>query len=123
MIDRYGEVKVRQMVSAFYGAVLRSPRLGPYFDGVSISGLVAHQAAFMAAVMGGPPSYNDDELAVAHSHLRVDSDDFDEMLRLLEQTLKHFRVSAGDTREVLDGYQSRKPQIVGADHTPTDGRP
>ena len=115
MIDRYGEAKVRQMVSAFYGGVLRSPRLGPYFDGVSISGLVAHQAAFLAAVMGGPPSYDDAQLTFAHSHLGVDSDDFEEMLRLLEGTLKRFRVSPGDIREVMSSYQSRRPQIMGAD--------
>lgn len=112
MIDRYGRVKVRQIVSHFYGAALRSPKLAQYFKDVDIHGLMAHQSAFLAAVMGGPSSHSEPEIAAAHRHLDIDPDDFDEMLRLLEKSLERSGVADDDVEVVIDRYRGFKSAVV-----------
>jgi len=55
MLEKYGRGRLTQIVSSFYGDVLRSSRLAPYFADVSIAGLIEHQSRFLAMVMGGHP--------------------------------------------------------------------
>lgn len=114
MIEKYGRVRVRQIVSHFYGAVLKSRRLSHYFDHVDVHGLMAHQSAFLAAVMGGPPSHDEPEIETAHRGLGVDEGDFDEMIRLLELSLERFEVEAGDIEEVTRRYHGYRESVVAA---------
>ncbi|MGH8872751.1 MAG: group I truncated hemoglobin [Acidimicrobiia bacterium] len=112
ILERYGRVRIAQIVAYFYRDVLRSSVLGHYFHDVSMSGLVDHQAQFMEAVMGGPAMFTNEQIAIAHRHLGVTDQDFDEMIRLLEMNLRRFEVTTEDADEVLAGYRALKGQIV-----------
>lgn len=115
MIDKYGRVKVRQIVSHFYGAVLKSPRLSPYFDGVDVHGLMAHQSAFLAAVMGAEQTHEMADIERAHHGLGVADKDFAEMLDLLETSLKRFEIEDVDVQTVMNRYDGFRRAVV-ADH-------
>ncbi len=114
MIDKYGRVRVRQIVSHFYGAVLRSPRLSPYFDGVDVHGLMAHQSAFLAAVMGAEPGYEAADVERAHHGLGINEEDFAEMLDLLEVSLERFGVEDVDRRQIIGRYRAFQGSVVEA---------
>lgn len=112
MIEKYGRVRVRQIVSHFYREVLRSGRLARYFENVDVHGLMAHQSAFLAMVMGGPHSHGVDEIEAAHRDLDVDPGDFDEMLRLLDSSLRKFGVEDEDIDVLVERYQGFRSAVV-----------
>ena len=112
MLEKYGRGKLTQIVSSFYGDVLRSPRLAPYFAEVSIVGLIEHQSRFLAMVMGGPPAYTDAELEAAHLHLDIAEADFDEMLRLLAKSLDSYDVDPEDVAQVIARYRQTRSSVV-----------
>ena len=114
MIDKYGRVKIRQIVSHFYGAVLRTPRLSPYFDGVDVHGLMAHQSAFLAAVMGAEQTHEMADIERAHHGLGIDDDDFAEMLDLLGTSLRRFEIDDVDREQVVTRYRAFQASVVGA---------
>jgi hemoglobin len=122
MLGTYGRGRLARIVSSFYSDVLRSRRLAPYFADVSIAELIEHQSRFLAMVMGGPPAQTAVELEVAHQRLGIAADDFDEMLRLLEDTLGRFDVDPEDIAQVIWRYReaqgfivSRTTEVNGAD--------
>ena len=112
ILDRFGRVELAQIVASFYSDVLRSPRLGPYFEDVSISALSEHQTQFLAAIMGGPLAHTAEQIRMAHRHLGITDDDFDEMLRLLESTLLDFGMEPHDAAQVIAGYRDLQPAVV-----------
>lgn len=117
MIDRYGRVTIARMIAAFYADMLQSPQLGHYFHEVSVSGLVEHQAMFMETIMGGPTVFLDEQIRLAHHHLRISNDDFDEMLRLLDDRMRQFGVEGEDIEEVLTGYRRLQDDVVNPPET------
>lgn len=112
LLERYGRVRIAQIVAYFYRDVLRSSVLGHYFHDVSMGGLVDHQAQFMEAVMGGPAMFTNEQIAAAHRYLGITDQDFDEMIRLLEVNLLRFEVTVEDADGVLAGYRVLKDQII-----------
>ena len=112
MMDKYGRAKVRQVVSDFYGRVLESPRLSLYFDGVDIHTLVAHQSAFLEAVMGGLQGAGPDEIRRIHARLDVPGADFEEMIDLLGHSLDRFEVEPVDKEAVQGRYLAYADQVV-----------
>jgi hemoglobin len=112
MLEKYGRGRLARIVSSFYGDVLQSPRLGHYFDEVSIAGLIEHQARFLAMVMGGPPAYSPHEIEEAHHRFHIIDDDFDEMLRLLETSLLRFEVDPEDVAQVISRYRQMQGSVI-----------
>jgi hemoglobin len=117
MLEKYGRGRLTRIVSSFYGDVLRSSRLAPYFADVSIAGLIDHQSRFLAMVMGGPPAQTAHELELAHERFTIKDDDFDEMLRLLERSLSSFEVDPEDIAQVISRYREMQSAVV----SPTAG--
>lgn len=115
MIDKYGRARVHQVVSDFYGAVLRSERLARYFVGIDVHGLMQHQAAFLAAVMGGPKRQSGRDIASAHRGMGVDPGDFEEMIRLLRASLDKLGFDTEDIEVITDRYNEYQPAVVGDD--------
>lgn len=117
LYSRYGLAKLTQIISRFYSEILQSPSLRDYFDGVHIRTLVDHQSAFMTTAMGGAEAFTESRLHEVHARLKVTDEDFSEMIRLLEATLRHFGVEPADTEVVLDRYERSRSVIV----HPTNG--
>lgn len=111
-LDQYSRGTLAQIVADFYGEVLRSPSLGPFFRNADMDRLIDHQSAFMIAALGGPSSYGRDEIYTAHQRLDISGEDFQEMLKLLERSLVRFGLQPTDITEVIQEYQRYEPQVV-----------
>jgi hemoglobin len=118
MFERYGGFAVvHKVVLAFYDRVLDSDVLAGYFDGVDMRRLVDHQTKFISQVMGGPVTYTNEVLQQLHATLQITDAAFDEMIRLMGETLEDFDFEADDVAAVVADLRSRKPFIVGVGNT------
>lgn len=115
IFERYGGfATVRKIVSAFYDKVLDSPLLVHHFENVDMRRLVDHQARFVSSVMGGPASYSDNHLRRIHERHRITTEEFREMVDLLEETLEDFDFAEADVREVIGQVRRREGVVVSA---------
>ena len=113
LFDKYGGfANVSKIVFAFYEKAIESDVIGPYFDDVEMRALIDHQTKFIASVMGGPASYSDEQLKKVHSSLSIDRNSFDEMTRLLRDTLVEFELQVEDVNQVMSEIESRASVIV-----------
>ncbi|MCW5747184.1 MAG: group 1 truncated hemoglobin [Alphaproteobacteria bacterium] len=101
MFQRYGGFSViRQVVGAFYDRVLASPPLARYFENVAMERLIDHQTKFVATLMDGPASFNDDHIRRVHAHLGINRAELEVAADLLHETLLDFGVEVDDAAEV-----------------------
>jgi len=113
IFDRYGGfASVGKIVLDFYDRVLDDDILGPFFEDVDMRRLIDHQTKFMASVMGGPASYTDETLQHVHAHLGIDHVAFEQMIRVLRETLGDFRMAPADVDAVTRAMRSREAVIV-----------
>jgi hemoglobin len=113
MLARYGGLPViAKIVLDFYDRVLSSDRLKGYFADADMRRLVEHQAKFIASIMGGPASFTGEYLHEVHAHLSIDEPAFNEMMRLLEETLHDARFAAGDVEAIMAEMRARAPYVV-----------
>ena len=108
-----GFAKVRRVVADFYDGVMASPRLQTYFAGSNMERLIDHQTKFVAWVMDGPVTFNDEILRRAHANLGITHDDFVEISELLQEAMEDNGIAAGDIDHVLRAIMRREPLIVG----------
>jgi len=97
---------------AFYDALLDSDEIGPYFDDVDMTRLIDHQTKFVSGLLGGPASFSDDHLRRAHAQLSITSAHFDEMKRVMGETLQAHGFAAEDVETVLGEIEARRSVIV-----------
>ena len=115
LYEKYGGFgAVNKVVMAFYDALLDSDEIGPYFDDVDMPRLIDHQTKFIAMLLGGPVSYSEDQLGNAHRSLAITADHFDEMKRLLHETLLEHGFEGSDADAVLGEIETRRQSIVTA---------
>ena len=113
MLARYGGLPViAKVVLDFYDRVLSSDRLKGYFADADMRRLVEHQAKFIASIMGGPAGYTGEYLHEVHAHLGIDKSAFDEMMRLLEETLRDGRFAPADVEAIMAEMRARAPYVV-----------
>ena len=105
------------MVTSFYSKVLASPQLYRYFVGVPMEVLVAKQTSFIDAIVRGDPGYSSAELHDIHAHLKIDDYDFDELMRILDDSLQAF-VTAAEARSQIHGtFEAFREAILSGDPT------
>lgn len=113
LFDKYGGfAAVSKLVMAFYDRILDSDQVGGYFENIDMKRLIDHQTKFVASIMGGPASFSDDMLKRVHARYEVSREDFDEVARLLRETLLEFGVEHDDIETVMFEIESRSPVIV-----------
>jgi hemoglobin len=113
-----GFARVRLMVSAFYDKVLASQRLGPHFQHIDVRRLIDHQTKFTSAMMGGPASFTDEQIARAHQRLGITDAEFEEMAELFRETLEDFGVAGPDVERLVAHVLSMRSHVVGESHAP-----
>jgi hemoglobin len=111
-----GFARVRLMVSAFYDKVLDSPRLSRHFQHIDVRRLIDHQTKFVSAMMGGPASFTDDQIARAHQRLGVTEEEFGEMAELFRETLEDFGLADPDVERLHAHLVSMRQHVVGGAH-------
>ena len=119
LFDKYGGfANISKIVLAFYEEAIDSDVIGPYFDHVDMKRLIDHQTKFIASVMGGPASYTNDALRKVHAPYDIDQSAFQEMSRLLRETLLAFDVQPADVDTVMAEIDARAHLVVSG---PGDG--
>ena len=73
---------ISKLVLSFYGKVLDSEQVAPYFADVDMAKLIDHQTKFICSLLGGPASFTDAQIRHAHSTIDVTNDAFDEIAAL-----------------------------------------
>jgi len=107
-----GEPAVRSAVERFYARVLGDQSLAPFFEGVDISRLKAHQFAFMSQIMGGPKQYSGAAMAKAHARLAIAPEHFHAVADHLVATLRELGVSEEIVGEVAAAVTPLSSEIV-----------
>ena len=75
LYDKYGGFSVvSKIVLDLYDRLLDDDDVGPFFDNVEMGRIVDHQTKFVSSLMGGPASYNDDQIRTLHDHGLSDED-------------------------------------------------
>lgn len=101
MFERYGGfASVSRIVSAFYDRVFESDLLVGYFEGIDMKRLIDHQTKFIAALMGGPASYTNEQLERVHANLGITEEAFMEAVALLKETFEDFELDESDIAAV-----------------------
>jgi len=113
LFDKYGGfAHVSKIVFAFYDKAVDSDIIGPYFDDIDMRAQVDHQTKFISSLMGGPASYSDEALQKVHSGLAIDRASFEEMSRLLRETLVDFDLEGEDIETIMHEIDSRADIII-----------
>ena len=111
--DRIGGfAAVSKIVLRFYGRLLDSDILAPYFDDIDMGRLIDHQTQFISSCLCGPASYTNDMLQQLHRHLDIDKTAFDEMGGLLAETLEDAGLSEDDVAQVMKSIVGAEDAIV-----------
>lgn len=87
-----GAPAVHAAVDDFYTRVLGDPSLAPFFTGVDMDKLKAHQRSFIAAAIGGSQIYDGRDMGSAHAGLGITDANFDTVVGHLVATLTSLSV-------------------------------
>jgi hemoglobin len=109
-----GAPAVAAAVDDFYARVLADPRLAPFFTGVDLQHLKAHQRAFIAAAIGGSEIYQGRDMAAAHAGLAITDADFDAVVAHLVDTLTGLGVPGETIGQIGGALAPLRGDIVSA---------
>lgn len=107
-----GAAVVKTAVSVFYQRVLADPALAPWFAGVDLERLRAHQRAFLMVTLGGPDLFTGREIAHAHAGLRITGRAFDTLVSHLTTTLHDLGVAPAAVARVGRRLETMRADVV-----------
>ena len=115
LFEKYGGFAViSKIVMDFYGRVLDSDEVGHFFDDVEMGRQIDHQTKFIAQVLGGPAVYTNEQLQRVHAVHDIDQTAFNDVARLLAETLADHGMSKSDVDLVMTDIQGRARFIISA---------
>ena len=101
------------LVREFYKQARVNPKVGHFFTQLNMEKLIDHQVQFLSFVLGKPARvYEGRELADAHHPLNITDADFDEIGRLLVNTLKNGGVTLDDIKLIMGVVLEIRDEIV-----------
>jgi hemoglobin len=109
-----GGPAVTAAVDGLYERILDDPELAPYFAGVGIDQLKAHQRAFITTALGGPERYAGHPLVEAHHHLQITDAAFTNVVGHLSEVLSTLGVRDETIDAIAGALAPLKTQIVSA---------
>jgi hemoglobin len=107
-----GHAAVGAAVEEFYRRVLADPDLTPFFGGVPLQRLKAHQAAFFAQALRGPGRYTGRSMREAHAGLGITDAHFDRVAHHLVETLATLGVDQGIIEQVISAVAPLRSEVV-----------
>lgn len=111
--EKYGGfTQVSRIVLDFYNRLLDDDELGPFFDNVDMGRIVDHQTKFIASILGGPASFTDEQIRQLHRHLSITDTHFDELKRMLSETLSDHGFAGDDVAAVAEEFEQRRGLVV-----------
>jgi hemoglobin len=114
LFDKYGGTPTMKiLVREFYKQARVNPKVGHYFSKLDMEKLIDHQVQFLSVVLGKPAkTYTGRELANAHHPLNISDAEFDEIGRLLVNTLKTGGVTIDDIKLIMGVVLEIRDEIV-----------
>ena len=114
LYDKYGGTPTMKiLVREFYKQARVNPKVGHYFSHLDMEKLIDHQVQFLSVVLGKPArTYTGRELANAHHPLNISDAEFDEIGRLLVNTLKTGGVEIDDIKLIMGVVLEIRDEIV-----------
>lgn len=113
LLQKYGGVDtIRMIVGNFYSDILESKNLRPYFSHVDLSNLIEHQTNLLSHLLGGPNHYEGRDMELAHRHLSIKQDDFEEVAAILQDNLQDAGVEEGDIQVIMNIVAGYADQII-----------
>ncbi|MEZ6038731.1 MAG: group 1 truncated hemoglobin [Planctomycetota bacterium] len=109
-----GKAALRTVVDEFYRRILADHGLAPMFANTDMNKQRGHQAAFLAAALGGPDEYRGKDMRAAHEHLHITQEQFGLVAMHLQSTLEWARVPAAELGQIMGAAASLAPQVVSA---------
>jgi hemoglobin len=103
---------LRTAVTLFYRRVLADPELAPWFAGVDMPRLRAHQMAFLAGEMGGPDLFNGRDIAAAHAGLEITDGMFDALIGHLASALHDLGAASAAVDQLVRRLERWRPAVV-----------
>jgi len=107
-----GEQIFYSVVDQFYARVLADHSLAPFFKGVDMTALKAHQASFLIQALGGPIHYGGKDMRSAHSLLKIQKQHFYSVADHLLNTLNAMGIDEETIGEVVDRLEPLSREIV-----------
>lgn len=145
LYDRLGGAfPIAAVVDQFSDEILKSPLVGVDSPNPALRqwsrkqvaarmpGLKFMRTLWVADAAGGPQRYGGTkvgpsrlDLSAAHRGLRITGQEFDEVARILSETLDSFQIPAREKGEILGAFAAHKSEIVGGSLAggPVLGRP
>ncbi len=117
LFEKYGGfAQVSRLVLQLYDRLIEDEEIGPFFDDVDLPRLVDHQTKFVSSLLGGPASFTDKQIELAHRHLDIGDEHFDRLLALIEETLVDFGFEPEDIDIVRGAFEVRRPLLTEKPH-------
>ena len=92
---------------------MATPNLARYFINTDMEVLIRHQVDFVAVVMGKPAAfYEGMDMEAAHQNSNISDRSFEDVIDVLEETLRDFEVEELDIIEIIEKAKSLKKEIV-----------
>ena len=110
--DAGGDEGLSAAVAVFYARVTADPELAPYFAGIDLDRLRAHQHSFLAAALGGPELFTGRPLERAHAGLGITDAHFDRVVDHLAETLGDLGIDPVHVAAVRDRVSGMRSRIV-----------
>lgn len=112
--DKIGQqIGIQRLVVDLYDRVMSDPELAPFFTGVDMDKLRAHQVSMYRALFGLEP-YEGLDLSVVHSGLGIQTKHFDRLMRHVNASLVSFGLSDSEINKVYGWLESNRANIVNA---------
>jgi hemoglobin len=109
-----GVPAVHAAVDDFYNRVLGDSSLAPFFSGVDMDKLKAHQRSFIAAAIGGSEIYDGRDMGAAHAGLGISDANFDSVVSHLAATLTSLSVPENIIGQIGAALSPLRSDIVTA---------
>ena len=107
-----GQTVIKSAVTVFYSRVTEDDTLAAWFEGVDLSRLRAHQRAFLATALDGPPVFAGRNLAEAHAGMAITDEAFTTIVEHLAVTLEDLAVQPAIIARVRERLEAVRPEVV-----------
>lgn len=112
--DKIGQqIGVQRLVVNLYDRVMADPELKPFFVGVDMDKLRAHQVSMYQALFG-LGEYDGLDLSIVHADLGIKPRHFDRLMIHVRATLDSFGLSEADAAAVMGWLEQQRDGIVAA---------
>jgi hemoglobin len=107
-----GDAGLKAAVAVFYARVTADPELAPYFAGVDLDRLRAHQRAFLMAALDGPAIFTGRPLEAAHAGRGITDEHFDRLVDHFAATLGDLGSAPSDVAQVRERMDALRARVV-----------